>query len=64
MNCVKLSQLHTLIKQADHEVVEEWKWRGVLISFVSSAEVNIEALRAQNWNRTELYKGVYTLFHR
>ena len=24
-----LSQLRTLIKQADPEVVEEWKWRGV-----------------------------------
>ena len=24
-----LSQLRTLIKQADSEVVEEWKWRGV-----------------------------------
>ena len=24
-----LSQLRTLIKQADREVVEEWKWRGV-----------------------------------
>jgi hypothetical protein len=24
-----LSQLRTLIKQADPEMVEEWKWRGV-----------------------------------
>jgi hypothetical protein len=24
-----LSQLRTLIKQADPEVVKEWKWRGV-----------------------------------
>jgi hypothetical protein len=24
-----LSQLRTLIKQADPEVIEEWKWRGV-----------------------------------
>jgi hypothetical protein len=24
-----LSQLRTLVKQADPEVVEEWKWRGV-----------------------------------
>jgi len=24
-----LSQIRTLIKQADPEVVEEWKWRGV-----------------------------------
>ena len=24
-----LSQLHTLVKEADPEVVEEWKWRGV-----------------------------------
>jgi hypothetical protein len=24
-----LSQLRSLIKQADPEVVEEWKWRGV-----------------------------------
>jgi hypothetical protein len=24
-----LSQLRTLIRQADPEVVEEWKWRGV-----------------------------------
>ena len=24
-----LSRLRTLVKEADHEVVEEWKWRGV-----------------------------------
>ncbi|GAC1395216.1 MAG: DUF1801 domain-containing protein [Thermoanaerobaculia bacterium] len=24
-----LSQIRTLIRQADHDVVEEWKWRGV-----------------------------------
>ena len=24
-----LSRLRTLVKQADHQVVEEWKWRGV-----------------------------------
>ena len=24
-----LSQLRVLIKEADHDVVEEWKWRGV-----------------------------------
>ena len=27
--CNMLSRLRTLIKQADPEVVEEWKWRGV-----------------------------------
>ena len=24
-----LGRLRTLVKQADHEVIEEWKWRGV-----------------------------------
>lgn len=24
-----LSRLRTLVKEADHDVVEEWKWRGV-----------------------------------
>ena len=24
-----LSRLRTLVKDADHEIVEEWKWRGV-----------------------------------
>ena len=26
-----LSRLRTLVKKADPEVVEEWKWRGVLV---------------------------------
>ena len=26
-----LSRLRTLVKEADPEVVEEWKWRGVLV---------------------------------
>jgi hypothetical protein len=26
---LRLSRLRTLVKEADPEVVEEWKWRGV-----------------------------------
>jgi hypothetical protein len=28
-----LARIRKLIKQADPEVVEEWKWRGVLVPF-------------------------------